>query len=76
MIDSIENLKILNNDLTIIPQWKKHNKFDNHKFVWENQKTNNFPKNASAHNLAEDYYQEIYDFFLQKNLEKDSRSDW
>ena len=64
-------MKNLNNDLTIIPQSKKHNnKFENHKFVWENQKTNNFPKNASAHNLAEEYYQEIYDFFIQKTWRK------
>ena len=48
------------NDIKIVPQPKKHNsKFDNHKFVWENQKTNNFPKKASAHNLAKEYYQKI-----------------
>ena len=40
-IDSIKNLKILNNDLTFVPQSEKHNsKFDNHQFVWENQTPN------------------------------------
>ena len=35
---------------------------DNQQFVKENQKINNFPKNAAAHNLS-DYYQEIFDLF-------------
>ena len=30
------------------------------------QKTNNFPKNASAHNLSEEYYQVIYNFLTKK----------
>ena len=39
-------------------------------FVKENQMINTYPKNSSAHNLANEYYQEIYDY-LTKNLEKD-----
>ena len=51
--------------------------FDNNQFVEENQKPNNFfKKNASAHNLAEEYYQELYDFIIKKNQEKDYQSDW
>ena len=44
----------------------KHNiEMDNQQFVKENQKINNFPKNAATHNLS-DYYQEIFDFLTKK----------
>ena len=42
---------------------------DNQQFVKENQKINNFPKNAAAHNLS-DYYQEIFDFLTKKAGER------
>ena len=48
---------------------------DNKQFVKENQKINNFPKNAAAHNLSYYYYQEIFDFFTKKNPEKDIQRD-
>ena len=45
---------------------------DNQQFVKENQKINNFPKNAAAHNLS-DYYQEIFDFLTKKTRRKISK---
>ena len=48
---------------------------DNQQFVKENQKINNFPKNAAAHNLSDYYYQEIFDFLTKKNQEKDIQRD-
>ena len=51
----------------------KHNiEMDNQQFVKENQKINNFPKNAAAHNLSDYYYQEIFDFY-QKTWRKISK---
>ena len=52
----------------------KHNiEMDNQQFVKENQKINNFSKNAAAaHNLS-DYYQEIFDFLTKKNRRKISK---
>ena len=48
---------------------------DNQQFVTENKKINNFPKNAAANNLLDNfYYQEILDF-LTKKLEKDIQKD-
>ena len=44
--------------------------FDDHHFVWKNQKSNNFPINESAHNLSEKYYQEKYDFLEKKAKRK------
>ena len=69
-ISNIEDKKS-NEVLSKPPQSMKHNiKMDNQQFVKENQKINNFPKNAAAHNLSDYYYyQKIFDF-LTKNLEK------
>ena len=68
---NIVDIKNLNDDLLSPPQSMKQNKImDNNMFVKENQKMNKYPKNASAHNLADEYYQEIYDYLTKKPGER------
>ena len=68
---NLVDIKNLNDDLLSPPQSMKQNKImDNNMFVKENQKMNKYPKNASAHNLADEYYQEIYDYLTKKPGER------
>ena len=68
---NLVDIKKLNDDLLSPPQSMKQNKImDNNMFVKENQKMNKYPKNASAHNLADEYYQEIYDYLAKKPGER------
>ena len=68
---SMEDLKHSNNDNDLIPNIIKDRKeVKSDEFVKENQMINIYPKNSSAHNLANEYYQEIYDYLTKKPGER------
>ena len=70
----MEDLKHSNNDNDVIPNIiKDRNKVKSDEFVKENQMINIYPKNSSAHNLANEYYQEIYDYLTKKTWRKISK---
>ena len=62
---SMEDLKHSNNDNDVIPNVIKDRKeVKSDEFVKENQMINIYPKISSTHNLANEYFKEIYDYLM------------